>query len=556
MKLSVINYILFLLIIVFSACHKVEDDLSAQYDQPSVTLTGITLPDGTYLSYPKDARAGDTLTITGRLNLSKGATVRLGKQDAVIVEQGSFQLNYPATGGSYLMEKARFVVTPGMGSGPQPLIVTCGAYHVQAPDINIITQGTGGSQPDTTLVVTQLFDGHGTEAFMARYKEYGSIYIDVAVGMSNDGTVYFASKQDIYRIRNNSFEWVLKKEDGITLDGTNYPIAEITGMAPDPNNQVLYYSGYSEMFEPGFRRIYWLIKKDLSTQVVSIVNKTVLELDEWGLPISIQPSGNTYGRVPVDQMPVFASQLKVDIKGRLLLHNYNPFNYMQEIDFYCRVDPAAGNLVTPLYETRQSLAGVFKCANHMAYTNDGLAAYVAHEQNGNWPFSTGITVMDLETLEPGESVDARVNITYASFDPNPQRRMKVNSAYVYFDVNGITAGDLLPLSKKELLFVNSYSIASLNPETAYLYAYAGMEPGCAPAGSSSAVLLPEQHKMTGPAKYVNYYNGPDAGGRVRFLGKDASGAVYFLRGGEYMAIYTDILRRYYIPPTVYKLAKP
>ncbi|RPD39868.1 hypothetical protein [Chitinophaga barathri] len=546
---SFLTYTLLVLLAV-SACRKVDDDLKAQYAQPSISTTGITLPDGTNIPYPKDVKPGDTVTISGRLNLSKGGVIRLGKEDAVTVYRDSMPYTYFATGDQYTLEIAKFVVTPGMGAGPQPLVVTCGPYRHQGPDVNIVVPGAGGSQPDTTLIVTEIFNGTtDMPNFLQRYRTYtkSGFYFKTALHVTPDGTVYLCSAWDVYRLVNGRMELLLQKEDGIIINGEAVTIKEISGAAPSPDNTLLYLSFSSTVTAPdNYNRVNYLVKKDLASGAVTLLNKTESEMDiEWDYPTgNIRPVLQSYGG-PVAQVPVFADYLKVDAKGRLLFHNF--ISYAYDKDYFCRLGDQGK--ITPLFEQKESQVNLFKTEYMFGFTEDGSAAFVAHEHNNVWPRSTGITVLDLESLEPTDYVDANVNFTFASFDTLKERRMEKESG-LFTSFSVVEPGDYLPISRKEMLFINSYSIASINPELAYLYAYAGIERGCYSSGTSDGALLPVQNQLTGPAKYVNY-GFIQGGGNVRFLGKDASGKIYLMRGGE-----RQLFPRAYIPPRIFTLSKP
>ncbi|NSL87003.1 hypothetical protein ECE50_009190 [Chitinophaga sp. Mgbs1] len=542
-KITVVIYTLLLACCIQVSCRKVEQDIDDQFEQPSVSTTTFTMANGRSFEYPRAAKPGDTITIGGRLNLGRGAVIRLGKENAAIISIDSLDYKYFFTGQLYTFEVAKFIVTPGMGSGPQPLVVTCGRFSNRAPDIVLTAPGEGGGQPDTTMTVTAVFNS-GIAGFEARYKPYrnGNDYFNRGRQVTSNGTVYISSAWDIYRFTNGQAERVLQKEDGILIDGQQLKILEIMGMAPDPANTQLYLSlRVAVTATDDYRQANYLLRKDLASGKITVLNKTLLEL----YPDFDELTGNTIPAVPgwrgqAGQLPLFASNLKVDAKGRLLFSE-------ERLKFYGRID--AGGQVTPLIESYYGQGGLFKYLMLFGFTQDGLAAFVAHENKPDYPWSSGVMVYDLDREEPDTYIDAGVNYTYASFDPDPARRMKVQNGFFGIPETEIPAGIYQPLSRKEMLFVNSFSIASVNHMLAYLYVYAGIELGCTNTQNPD-YLLPVQRKLTGPALYVNYGYDEEQGG-ISFIGTDASGKIYFMRGGMKLTFPN----RRYVPPYIYTLGK-
>ncbi|MCW3464797.1 hypothetical protein [Chitinophaga nivalis] len=541
-KITAVIYMLLLVGCVSMSCRKVENDIDDQFEQPSVSTTTFTMANGKSFEYPKAAKPGDTITIGGRLNLHKGAVIRLGKENAAIISVDTLAYKYFFTGQWYTFEVARFVVTAGMGSGPQPLVVTCGRFSNKAPDILLMVPGEGGNQPDTTMMVTAVFN-HGIPDFAVRYKPYKeNEYFTRGRQVTSNGTVYISSAWDVYRFANGQVENVLKKEDGIIIDGQQLEIKEILGMAPDPANTQLYLSVRAIVpATDDYRWANFLLRKDLASGQITVLNKTELEV----YPDFDDMTGNTRPATPgwrgkASQLPLFATQLKVDAKGRLLFAD-------DRLKFYGRID-AAGN-VTPLIESYYGQGGLFKYLMLFGFTQDGLAAFVAHENKPDYPWSSGVMVYDLDREEPDTYVDAGVNFTYASFDPDPARRMKEKNGFFGIPEMEIPTGTYLPVSRKEMLFVNSFSMAAVNHTQAYLYVYAGIELGCTNTQNPD-LLLPKQKELTGPALYVNYGFSEEQGNLV-FIGTDASGKVYFMRGGKKITYPA----RKYVPPYIYTLGK-
>lgn len=542
-KITAVIYML-LVVCISVSCRKVEKDMEEQFEQPSVSTTTFTMRDGTSFEYPKAAKPGDTITIGGRLNLNRGAVIRLGKENAAIISVDTLGYKYFFTGQLYTFEVAKFIVTPGMGAGPQPLVVTCGRFSNRAPDIYLTAPGEGGGQPDTTMMVTAIFN-RGIPDFEARYKSYkgGNEYFSRGRQVTGNGTVYIASAWDVYRFVNGQSENVMKKEDGIIIDGRKLDIIEFMGMAPDPANTQLYVSvRVSVPATDDYRWANVLLRKDLASGRITVLNKTELELypDFDDLTGNTRPATRGW-RGKADQLALFATNLKVDIKGRLLF-------YDDILKFYGRID-AAGN-ITPLMESYYGQGGLFKYLMLFGFTQDGLAAFIAHENKPDYPWSSGVMVYDLDREEPDTYVDAGVNFTYASFDPNPARRMKEKNGFFGIPETEIPVGTYQPVSRKEMLFVNSFSIASVNHVLAYLYVYAGIELGCTNTQNTD-LLLPRQKELTGPALYVNYGFSEEQG-NLSFIGTDAGGKVYFMRGGKKITFPA----RRYVSPYIYTLGKP
>lgn len=537
-----IFFIILLVLVITQACHKVSNDLQAQFEQPSINTTNISLPDGSVATYPANVMAGDTITLTGRLNLSMNAVIRLGNENAAIIKQEQFSYKYPATGKEYTLEVAKFIVTAGMGTGRQPLTVTCGAYQVQGPPINILTGVQGASEPDTNLVVTKQYTIPVPD-FAARYTTYfPRTFFQHSVHLTNDGTIYFSSTQDAYSVNNGQLKWLLKKEDGIQINGVQLEISSIVDIAPDPGNTTCYFSLVAQTNAPdGYNTLYLLLKKDLATGNYTVLNKTELDYNR-----NVRPAGGAKTGA-IDKIAIFPDRLKVDKEDRLLFNTQDGSSGRNDM-YYCRMDKT-GN-VSILFQNKAGLVSAFKMQFLYNYTQDGMTAFVAQDRDENWPRSAGITVLDLASLEPVRYIDTKVNILFGSFDPVQEQRMGLKSGFFDADPNSLYPGKYFPLNNQEMLFLNGYSIASINPETAYKYAYAGMERGCGEDGAATTALLPAQSNFTGKAKYVNFGYNTEVG-TTQIIGTDASGKIYLMRGGQLLTYPKKVL----IPPVIYTIAK-
>lgn len=540
-QIILVSYIL-LAVMTVTSCKKVEKDLTAQYDQPSVSSESFPLPDGKELAYPKNVKPGDTISVAGRFNLEKGAVIRLGNENAVPVYSETMDYTYYLTGTHYKFEIVKFVVTPGMGAGPQPLVVTYGAYRHQAPDINIMTTDISGSSPDTTLVIKEIFDGSLPD-FQNRYGKFpANDMFQEALTLTSDGTVYFASRWDIYRFKNGQIEWLLKMEDGIRIGGELVTIKQILGMAPNKEGSHIYISLEATVDVPDmYNLITYLVKKDLVTGAVTLLNKTEREVNQWGSRTgNTRPANSNYDG-PISETSLSALDLKVDAKGRLIFNN-------KENSSYGRLDDA-GNITSLLASAfYQGSNSLMKYQKLLGFTPDGSAAFISDKNTSN-PNATSLVVVDLEELEIIDAVESGMEFYLASFDPNPARRMAQQIGYFNAGTSVHLKGTYLPISRKEMLYINSFSIASVNPEQSYIYAYAGLERGCSHL-TNPQYLLPDQKELTGPALYVNY--GFVTGfGQMRIIGQDAAGKIYFMRGGQRI-----LFPRSYIAPRIYTLEKP
>ncbi|MRG45827.1 hypothetical protein GFS24_11925 [Chitinophaga sp. SYP-B3965] len=519
------NIIAILLFCSFISCNKVDNDLRDQYDQPSISTQSFSLPDGTSVVYPTVVMVGDTITLAGRLNIDQGGVITFGNAKAILVHHSKVDYRYYLTKADYVFDIVRFVVTADMGSGPQDLTVSCKGRMQKGPAITILTQQPTNSRQDTTLIVQQLFDV-SMPGFKERYSYLSLPFFEQCMEVTKDGTVFMASTHDIFRFRAGSYETILKKEDLLMIGETPVNVLQFLGAAPDPDNTLLYISLVAELpaATDDFRGAAFLLKMDLATRAITVLNRTTYTDYQFSAYENQKNPAVLIYRGTIENVQLYAKNLKVDAKNRLLFDNEHGDN---KTSYTARM--AADGTVAPLLESPSGNgSGGMKYEKFACYTQDGLNAFISHEHTSSYPPSTGLMLYDLDNKEAVVYTDASVNYAYSSSEPIPAFKFSLQRGLLYFDYP--RKGDFMALSNRELLKVGGPTIGSINPETAVVYAYAGLEIGYS---GRTDDYKPEQNKLTGQARYVSFGYVENVTDRCRFIGLDAAGRVYLMRSREY-----------------------
>lgn len=489
------------------ACKKVDNDLAEQEAMPSINS-----------SYPAQVITGDTLTLTGRLHIDDGGTLTLGGEQAVFISTSKNTFKN-LTGGLVKVDTVRFIVTPGMGSGPQPVTVRHGKYSSSGPDITIIAPPKLPHPTDTTLTVTELFGGT-IPGFSARYVASGG-YLLGDVSLLKDGEMWLQATLDIYHFHDGQIDSYLQAGSKLTLDGEEVTIASFSGAAVDASGTTLYLSLKGNTLTSGYS---YLLKKDLASGAITLLNRSS------GASVG-QPRTNG----PIKDLSITATQLKVDAQSRLLFTS----------GFVGRM--AADGMVTTLLEAKGGLGtGKLQYNRLLSYSPDGLVAFI-------YPVAGGIMSYDLEGEGPIAKVDEGQPLPMVSYEVVADYRFKNRFSLVKTTSYSVEAQTYLGLASGELLQrepggTPNHTLGAFNLQQAAIYAYAGLERGY--DGQAPAV----QKNYTGLARYVNFGDmGTDDHSSTHLVAADAAGNVYFIRGGESLRINNG--GNMVIQPKIYRLGK-
>ena len=524
-------YLLFLLLpVVFFACKKVDNELADQEAMPSVNTSEVTLYEpgginGITAIYPKEVVVGDTITLAGRLKLDQGATMTLGNAQAKFLFTAQREYKDYASGTITLMDVVRFVVTPEMGGGPQPLVIRNGAYVRTAPDITIHTIPVIASHTDTTLVVRSILN-NAIAGFDTRYQNLsGDLFKGWSV--SDNGECWLQTDIDIYRIRNGQMESFLKSGDILTINGQPVALTGFNGVSVNKANTTLYLSVDTKDPANSLAGRYYLLKMDIATrQVTTVLNSTWYQRRDATSAqlVTVSPAQFINSGMAMD-IPIKAFHLQVDVQGRLLFVNniqvYLPNSY-KDITNLSRINET-GRLVTLLEGKANS--DKLKYTTLFDVSDDGRYAWFA-------PSGGGLMYYDLELEELIAKADATQNLFNVSYEQNPDYKFTT----LLKPFNGVSGTTYCAMSNGELLQSYGASLAAIDLKDGALYAFAGLEKGVNYTGT-----LVVQSNTDGQARYVSFTG-------INLLGVDAQGNVYFMRDGKVSGTTVK-------PPKIYVLGK-
>lgn len=499
------------------------------------------LEDGISAAYsPQNAIVGDSLTVSGRLQLDQSPVITLGGVEADYVHKGTESRDDGTTKATYSIETIRFLVTPEMGEGRQPLEIQSDGDS-QTLYVDILSWAELDSRPDTTLVVEELYRGSSGE----RYEFQGR-------SVTADGVIYLQTPQTIYRYQEGQLQPLLTPGDPLTIDGqqvhvaeydptsltiSSQPIESFSGVAASQDNQTLYISIYTDMTisvdEELYTGAWMLLKTNPDLNNIEVLNRTFHRTDTTWITPTIGHIGHHF--YPSDQLDnglmentkLRAQQLHVDAQNRLLFNNNS---------YYARL------------ETNGRITSFANSNTY--YTPDGTQAFIIGPDPGGSPSGNPVTLFDLELMEVSVYVPAKESWGLISFEENPEWQFEDNSRIFdspnsggHFKFLGLPNGELLSLKVGP-------SIGAINPAKTSIYTFAGIEKGY---GRRSDAWVPEQNQETGLAKYVNFDNfelsDGSLSGAASFIGVDKRNNVYFLRGG--VEVGNNI-----IPLRIYRLGKP
>lgn len=510
-------------------CRKVDKELE-KLD------TGIS---ATY--FPQRILTGDSISLSGRLHIKNNPVITLGGVEADYILKGTKTSKDPTSNAIVTIETVRFLVTAEMGVGRQPLEIRSG-NETQVFYVDILSRpDLGDSRPDTTLIVEELFRDQG-----------GNVYEFTGRSVSADGSVYLQSSSGIYSFRNGQFRTLLTTGDLLTINGRQVNIKEyitsymftsgsaFSGVAVSADNSTLYLSVYTDMTsEEDYTGAWLLLKTDPALSRFEVlhrsqhrhsVDSTFIELPDFpGGGLWLVDDQNTYlpaevlDNGPLENTRLMAEHLSVDAQNRLLFFNDN---------YYARLE--ANNRITAFTN------------EPTVFTPDGMKALILSSGGG----SHGVTLFDLELMEPAATIAPNYNWSLSSFEANPDWRFAEPDRVFWLGAGILDYYTLLGLPNGELLDLGFPSIGAINPATGSIYTFAGIEKGY--DGRSNA-LVPAQNQLKGPAKYVNfqYFTMADGfrAGETSFIGMDNRNNIYFLRGGAGTGSYHS-------PLCIYRLGKP
>lgn len=506
-----IIFIPLLFLLCAPACRKVDQELEKLGAGLSATY------------FPQGVMVDDSLSVSGRLHMENSPVITLGGVVADYVFEGTKTNKDPISNAVVTIETLRFKVTAEMGEGRRPLEIRSG-NQTQVLYVDIRSRpALGDSRPDTTLVVEEIYRDQGinTYEFTGR-------------SVSADGTIYLQSPGGIYSFRNGQFQTLLTTGDQLTIDGRQVNIKEyitsyrftsgdaFSGVAVSADNSTLYLSVYTDMASgEDYTGAWLLLKTDPALSSFEILNRsehrhsvdsTFLELPGFpGGGLWLVEDQNTYlpaevlDNGPLENTRLMAENLAVDAQSRLLFSNG---------DYYARL------------ETNKRITAFSD--ETTVFTQDGMQALILSRGGSGH----GVTLFDLERMEPAATVPPGYNWSLASFETNPDWRYITPSRIFSLGAGVLPRYSLMGLPNGELLDLGFPSIGAINPATGSIYTFAGIEKGY---DSRTDALVPEQNQLTGPARYVNFQFFTMADGvrvgEASFIGMDNRNNIYFLRGG-------------------------
>jgi len=490
------------------ACKEVADDYAAVDGQPSIAYGNLVLPDGTNYVYPTQALVGDTLTIVGRLNIDKGATICLGSITVKPVEHQTFIKTN--NNQNYTLDLIRFVVPTDVSYGMQQLKVTCNQLFQIAPAINIVERRVPLSGTDTTLIVTEAYDLAAT-TYASDFLTLSSSLRDASV--TYDGVLCLTTSKKVFEFSENKVQMLysagetLQLQDGILETGKNtILINSILSATLSPDNLTLWLSIEEKLgYLSSYSYRYYLLKQDRASGTYTLINSTKI-VRSTSLP---EPSERYSGKV--SECCVKAEKLKTDTKGNVMATN-TLVAYGNSVTY--RINSNTG-LISALFDSKGQYASK---GSLIGYNPDGTKALTGTLI----PNSTGInytgdlTIFNLQTSQETGRIILGETLPVISYDKNESYAFVSKLAYISGEQK------MLLLANNNILLggygTSGRSLAAVEVLNKTLYCYAGTERGYTD-------YVAEQIQRVGKAKWVNFGNSKST---FNFLGVDKYSTIYYL----------------------------